>query len=192
MSLSMNDILRDLGVASSKEVPVPVVESVNVPTEAIAEDTVQKIATYLDYLASPDSIVDELAKLAVLQDFINQRQISMDKVAELQLEVVDTEKNGMLKVASDLIKDQYNQIIALKNQLEIRAEAEKVASKLHKAGHIDASNILEKVAELSAQSKEELRTLDKALDLTKEGGRISLGSLSTKPDSESFLDYLLN
>lgn len=183
MALSITDILNDLGVSEQKEAPKPVVlDSVNKEPVVQPETDVNKVAQYLEYLASPDSVIDELAKLAVLQDFISQRNIPMEKVASLSFEVTDETKETLLKTAASLLVELNTKVNDLTNKAEARNFAEKIASKLYQAGHIDASSILEKVAELAAQDKDELKTLDRALDLTKEGGRVNLGMLSSRPD----------
>ncbi len=183
MAFSITDILNDLGVSEQKEVPKPaVLDSVSKEPAVQNEIDVNKVAQYLEYLASPDSVIDELAKLAVLQDFISQRNIPMDKVASLSFEVTDPQKETLLKTAAALLLELSDRVADLNAKVEARDFAEKIASKLYQAGHIDASSILDKVAELATQDKDELRTLDRALDLTKEGGRVNLGMLSSKPD----------
>lgn len=195
MAFSITDILNDLGVSEQKEAPKNVVlESINKDPVTQEGPDVNKVAQYLEYLASPDSVIDELAKLAVLQDFISQRNIPMEKVASLSLEVTDNPKETLLKTAASLLLELDTKVKDLQNKIESRQFAEKIASKLYQAGHVDASSILEKVAELAAQDKDELRTLDKALDLTKEGGRVNLGVLSNKPDysDNPLLDLIFN
>ena len=194
MTFSISDILRDLGASEHIEAPAPVLESVKSSQNVETELDPQKIATYLEYLATPDSVIDELAKLAVLQDFISQNNISMDKVASLSLEIRDVQKEGMLKQASALLNKQTQEIKELQEQIILRSEAEKIATKLHLAGNIDAENILDKVAELVTQGRDELRTLDRAIDLTKGSKNINLGDLSSRSDisDNPFLDYILS
>lgn len=189
MSLSINDILKDLG----HEEDVPETPSVpNVESAAPAVPEVEKISAYLEELAKPDTIIDELAKLAVLQDWVKANNIEMDKIASYQFEFKDDEKSNMLKTASQLITDLSNEVQALKGKEEKRAQAENIATKMASSGHITYGEILEKVAELVEQPQEELRAIERALELTKTSSR--LGSLSTShyDSGNSLLNYILN
>lgn len=190
MALSINDILRDLGTEVETQTPQPqaVVES----AETTNDLNYEKISNYLAYLATPDSVVDELAKLAVLQDFVQQNGITMDKVASLDIQFTD-EKTVMLKAACELLSQLNEKVASLTEANAMRTEAEKLARKLSSAGHIDNEKILDKVAELSQHSREDLRALEKALELTKQGSGLNLGSLSeTSSDLDPMLEYLLS
>lgn len=194
MALSINDVLRELESADEpnkgQSVQISTTSAVTVPTNTIVETDPEKVASYLDALATPDSLIDELAKLAVLQDFIEENNIPMDKVASIPMEIRNDSYISMLKVASELIRETAQ----LREKMKVRDQAEKLAKLLSAGGHIDQSDILDKVAELSTQSMSDLNTLEKALELTKNGSKISFGSLSDRVDASEniFLDYILS
>jgi len=189
MALSISDILRDLDPNSQLEqAPESATSHVKVAEEA---PSVEKVALYLESLASPDSVVDELAKLAVLQDWVEAQRIPMHKLAEANLEVRDDERITMMKSASLMIRDLQSQVNELTEKTELRKMAENIAKRMQNSGHISHDEVLDKVAELAEQSRDELTTLNKALDFAKTAG--GLGSLSdNRNDTDNpLLDFLL-
>ena len=150
MALSINDVLRELESADEpnkgQSVQISTTSAVTVPTNTIVETDPEKVASYLDALATPDSLIDELAKLAVLQDFIEENNIPMDKVASIPMEIRNDSYISMLKVASELIRETAQ----LREKMQVRDQAEKLAKLLSAGGHIDQSDILDKVVSFRA------------------------------------------
>jgi hypothetical protein len=193
MELSISDILKDLGHESGTE-KVAAMEPV-METEKTANEPqdAEKIALYLEALAKPDSVIDELAKLAVLQDWVATQNIPMDKLAEADFEVRDEEKTSMLKTASELVRSLQTQVYELEEKAELRKEAESLAKKMCKSGHISQEDLLDKVAELSEETRDELRTLDRALEFAKTANPFGSLSNENKTDSDNpFMDYILS
>jgi len=191
MAFSITDILRDLGVEDTK---LPTVAPENAEkTASIEEPDIEKVAEYLDHLASPDSLIDELAKLAVLQDWAEANQLTPEMISQLSWEYKDNERVNMLKSAGKMVKELSKENKTLKKKESHRKCAESVAKKMCSAGHIAHNQILDKVAELMESSEDELKTYDKALDLTKMGKALPFGSLSDKRNSDAtFTDYIMN
>lgn len=190
MSLSISDILKDLGTDET-----PIVEEKSAKAvESVAPEVPEadKIASYLESLAKPDTIIDELAKLAVLQSWVEANNIEMNKLASMPFEFQDNEKASMLKAASQLIKDLSKQNTLFVEQNEKRAQAEAIATKMASFGHINNNEVLEKVAELIEQPREELRALEKALELAKTGSVLGTLSSDKSDTGNSLLDYILS
>ena len=74
--MDLQDLIKQAASEESKE-ESKVVESVN----QVDLDEVEKTAELLDHLSKEDTAVDEIAKLAVLNDFLVNQTISMEKVA---------------------------------------------------------------------------------------------------------------
>jgi hypothetical protein len=192
MAFSINDVLRELDVELND--PTPTIEKVAKLENAETLEP-EKVAEYLESLASPDSILDELAKLAVLQDWVEAHGVNSDDLLDYSMEFRDDRRISMLKAASLTVRAMQRKLAELEDRETRRNHAVKIAQKMYSAGHIDRGSILDKVAELTQQSLEELHTLDKALDLTKKSnGTLTFGSLSDQSNNSEnpLLDYILS
>lgn len=93
------------------------------------------------------------------------------------------EKNAELK--SDLQETQED--------LELYKVASDLAFDLYDMGAIEASDIESKIAELSDKSLDELQVIEKAAELSYNGGlakSLSLGDISDIPQSDGSMDPL--
>jgi len=101
----------------------------------------------------------------------------IDKLAEL----IESRSNGdcwLNKVAEAIksISEEYREIVKIAQNRDL---AERIVMKMADAGLITAETMFKKAATFAKKSEEELRVLDKALELSKVG-EFSLGILSEK------------
>lgn len=192
MAFSINSVLEELGVTVENPTFAPPAPAENGNADTLMEP--EKVAEFLDALASPDSLVDELAKLAVLQDWVAANNINENDLLNCSVDFQEDEKASMLKRASASVRQMQARIEELEARETRRGEAVKIAKKMYSAGHISRDAILDKVAELIDQPAEELKALDRALDLNSSGKTAAFGSLSDQSTGGegSFLDYILS
>lgn len=96
------------------------------------------------------------------------------------------EKNAELKEDLQEVKGDLE-------NLELYKAASDLAFDLYEMGAIEASDIESKVAELSDKSLEELQVIEKAAELSYDGGlakSLSLGDISDMPQSDGSMDPL--
>ena len=89
-------------------------------------------------------------------------------------------RNEAMKLAALSLRKLSEKNEQHKVDLEKRAQAEKIVTSLIETGHLDIKDVLIKVSELEKQSMEELKTLDKAIEISKDDKNLSLklGSVS--------------
>jgi len=75
-NMDLQDLIKQAATEESKE-ETKLVESVT----QVDLDEVEKTAELLEHLSKEDTAVDEIAKLAVLNDFLINQTTSMEKVA---------------------------------------------------------------------------------------------------------------
>lgn len=99
-----------------------------------------------------------------------------------------------------LAEEAYNAITELRNQkeeLEAELESIKLGSKilfqLYDKGGVSSEDLESKFAELSSKSTDELEVIEKAAELSLNGGLgklLSVGDLSDRPAGDSSMDPL--
>lgn len=78
--------IKDLIIESERLDNKDSVENSSESNTAVNLDEVEKTASLLEKYASEDTIIDELAKLAVLKDFLKARSTDIEKVANISKE----------------------------------------------------------------------------------------------------------
>jgi len=96
-------------------------------------------------------------------------------------------RNEAMKTAALSLRKLSADNEKLKTDLEKRAQAEKIVSSLIEAGYLDANKVLVKLAEYEKQSLDELRTLEKAIELSNNKEiTLKFGSLSDDANPEDY------
>lgn len=104
-------------------------------------------------------------------------------------------KHEIFKQAAASLRALSSRVDQLESEKGVFDKALTLTTRLVDDGQISSDKALDKLAELQGQTLEDLVTLDKAIELTKESGfRVKLGELAdehSKDGYDSLTSYLL-
>jgi hypothetical protein len=105
-------------------------------------------------------------------------------------------KQEILKTAATSLRALSDRIEQLETEKDVFSKAMEITTGLVKNGQLSPSGALEKLAELQNSSVDDLITLDKAIELTKESEfQVSLGTVAdshSKDGDDPLTSFLLD